>query len=93
MQDKLLFHQDKYSATAKKGSIKDIRGSFKTIRTRKQLKALKLILSNLVQFENNLLEINQLHIEKYDSQDYLFNIELLKCYEELDWKPELIQFD
>lgn len=33
MQDRLLFPQDKYSATAKKGSIKDIRGSFKTIRT------------------------------------------------------------
>lgn len=41
----------------------------------------------------DLLEINQLHIEKYDTQDYLFNIELLKCYEELDWKPQLIQFD
>lgn len=33
MQDKLLFPQDKYSATANKGSIEDIRGSFKTIRT------------------------------------------------------------
>jgi len=34
MQDKLLFPQDKYAATAKKGSIDDIRGAFKTIRDR-----------------------------------------------------------
>ena len=41
----------------------------------------------------DLFKINQLHIEKYDTQDYLFNMELLKCYEQVGWNLQLIQSD
>ena len=56
------------------------------------LLTIEMIIKKVKEFFD-LFKINQLHIEKYDTQDYLFNMELLKCYEQVGWNLKLIQSD